>query len=95
MIFGGETHLKGRRFGVPALILEGAGIPFRGIPASESADEVAADTAAARLPLRPETREAFVRALEGLSAEGATIIFDDSLLSSFAVTVQTSLFQIK
>ena len=79
--------LKGRRFGVPAFILEGAGIPFQGIPASESADEVAADTVAARLPLRPETREAFVRALEGLSAQGATIIFDDSLLSSFAVTV--------
>jgi Asp-tRNA(Asn)/Glu-tRNA(Gln) amidotransferase A subunit family amidase len=80
--------LKGKRFGVPAFILEGAGIPFQGIQASESAAEVTADTTAARLPLRPETREAFMKALEGLRAAGATVIFDDSILpDSFAVTV--------
>jgi amidase len=80
--------LKGKRFGVPAFILEGAGIPFQGMPASESAAEVTADTAAARLPLRLETREAFMKALEGLRAAGATVIFDDSILpDSFAVTV--------
>ncbi len=80
--------LKGKRFGVPAFILEGAGIPFQGIPASESAAEVAADTEAARLPLRPETRAAFMKALEGLRAAGATVVFDDSILpNSFAVTV--------
>jgi Asp-tRNA(Asn)/Glu-tRNA(Gln) amidotransferase A subunit family amidase len=80
--------LKGKRFGVPAFILEGAGIPFQGMPASESATEVAADTAAARLPLRRETREAFMNALEGLRAAGATVIFDDAILpDSFAVTV--------
>ena len=80
--------LKGKRFGVPAFILGGAGIPFQGIPASESTTEVAADTAAARLPLRLETREAFMKALEGLRAAGATVIFDDSILpDSFAVTV--------
>src|SRR5271168_1874294 len=33
--------LKGKRFGVPAFILDGAGIPFQGIPASESPAEVA------------------------------------------------------
>jgi amidase len=80
--------LQGKRFGVPAFILGGAGIPFQGIPASESATEVAEDTAAARLPLRLETREAFIKALEGLRAAGATVIFDDSILNdSFAVTV--------
>jgi amidase len=80
--------LEGKRFGVPAFILEGAGIPFQGIPASESAAEVAEDTAASRLPLRPETRAAFMKALEGLRAAGATVIFDDSILpNSFAVTV--------
>jgi amidase len=80
--------LKGKRFGVPAFILEGAGIPFQGIPASESAAEVTADTAAARVPLRRETREAFMKALEGLRAAGATVVFDDSILAeSFAVTV--------
>jgi amidase len=80
--------LEGKRFGVPAFILEGAGIPFQGIPASESAAEIAEDTAASRLPLRPETRAAFMKALEGLRSAGATVVFDDSILpDSFAVTV--------
>ena len=80
--------LRGKRFGVPAFILQGAGIPFQGIPASESAAEVKRDTDAARLPLRPETREAFLKALDGLRAAGATVVFDDSILSDrFAVTV--------
>ncbi len=80
--------LKGKRFGVPAFILEGAGIPFQGIPASEPASEVKEDTAVARLPLRPETREAFMKALGGLRAAGATVVFDDAILpDSFAVTV--------
>jgi amidase len=80
--------LQGKRFGVPAFILEGAGIPFQGIPASESEAEATADAAAARIPLRPETREAFMNALEGLRAAGASVIFDDAILpDSFAVTV--------
>jgi amidase len=83
-----KDALKGKRFGVPAFILQGAGIPFQGIPAAESASEVAADTEDSRLPLRPETREAFMKAIEGLRAAGATVIFDDSILpDSFAVTV--------
>src|SRR5271155_5008540 len=44
--------LKGKRFAVPAFILEGAGIPFQGIPASESAAEIKQDTDAARVELR-------------------------------------------
>jgi amidase len=80
--------LKGKRFGVPAFILDGAGIPFQGISASESASEIAADTNDARVPLRPETREAFLKALDGLRAAGATVIFDDSILpDSFAAIV--------
>jgi len=80
--------LKGKRFGVPAFILAGAGIPFQGIPASETPAEVAADTEASKLPLRPETREAFMKSLDGLRAAGATVVFDDSILpDSFAVTV--------
>jgi Asp-tRNA(Asn)/Glu-tRNA(Gln) amidotransferase A subunit family amidase len=40
------------------------------------------------MPLRPETREAFMKAIEGLRAAGATVVFDDSILpDSFAVTV--------
>jgi amidase len=80
--------LKGKRFGVPTIVLSGAGIPFQGIPASKTPSEVAAETAAAVEPLRPETREAFMKAIEGLRAAGATVVFDDSILpDSFAVTV--------
>ena len=83
-----KDALKGRRFGVPAFILQGAGIPFQGIPATESASEVAADTKDSLLPLRPETREAFMKAIDGLRAAGATVIFDNAILpDSFAVTV--------
>ena len=80
--------LKGKHFGVPVIVLDGAGIPFQGIPASETPAEIKKDTEAARLPLRPETREAFMKALDGLRAAGATVVFDDSILpDSFAVTV--------
>ena len=80
--------LKGKRFGVPAFILEGAGVPFEGIPAEASATAAAADRTAARIPLQPSTREAFMKALEGLRAAGATVVFEDSILpDSFAETV--------
>jgi amidase len=80
--------LKGKRFGVPAFILAGAGIPFQGITASATPAEVAQATADAVIPLRPETREAFMKAIEGLRGAGATVVFDDSILpDSFAVTV--------
>jgi Asp-tRNA(Asn)/Glu-tRNA(Gln) amidotransferase A subunit family amidase len=78
--------LKGKRFGVPVCVLQGLGIPFQGIPASETPAEVKEDTEAAVVPLRPETREAFMKALEGLRAAGATVVFDDSSLAgNFAV----------
>jgi amidase len=80
--------LKGKRFGVPAFILQGAGVPFQGIPAAEPASVVAAYRAASRIPLQPATREAFMKALEGLRAAGATVVFDDSVLpDSFAETL--------
>ncbi len=80
--------LKGKRFGVPVIVLIGAGIPFQGIPSSATPSEVAKETADAVEPLRPETRAAFMKAIEGLRAAGATVVFDDSILpDSFAVTV--------
>jgi len=80
--------LKGKRFGVPAFVLTGAGIPFQGIPSSATPSEVATQTADAVEKLRPETREAFMKAIEGLRAAGATVVFDDSILpDSFAVTI--------
>ncbi|HEY3990765.1 MAG TPA: amidase [Acidobacteriaceae bacterium] len=73
--------LRGKRFGVPAFILQGAGIPFQGIPSTETPAQAAADRNEARVPLRPETRAAFLRAIEALKAAGATVVFDDSILS--------------
>jgi Asp-tRNA(Asn)/Glu-tRNA(Gln) amidotransferase A subunit family amidase len=72
--------LKGKRFGVPALVLKGLGIPFQGIPASETPAQVAADRKSAEIPLQPETRAAFMKAVAALRAAGATIVFDDSIL---------------
>ncbi len=78
--------LKGKRFGVPAFILSGAGIPFQGI-CPESPEKFAEDRKSAVTPLEPETCAAFLKSLEGLRAAGATIIFsDDSLPDSFAET---------
>jgi amidase len=80
--------LKGKRFGVPAFILHGAGIPFQGIPASEPADRVNSIREASILPLRPETRAAFMKAIEALRGAGATVVFDDAILpDSFAESI--------
>src|SRR5580658_1711195 len=77
--------LKGKRFGVPAFILKGIGIPFHGTPAVVSdvaAEKQAADQAVA---LDPRTRAAFLKAIEELRAQGATVVMDESLLpESFA-----------
>jgi amidase len=80
--------LKGKRFGVPAFILHGTGTPFQGITTSESPGEIAEDMRAARIPLEPDTRAAFLKALDGLRAAGATVVFDGGILpDSFAETV--------
>lgn len=80
--------LKGKRFGVPAFILEGAGIPFEGIPADATAAGAAAARKEAKIALLPETRAAFMKAVEALRAAGATVVFDDSILpDTFADTV--------
>jgi amidase len=77
--------LKGKRFGVPAFILAGIGIPFRGTPAvvSDIAAERHADEEA--WPLDPRTRAVFMKAIGELRALGATVVVDDSVLpESFA-----------
>jgi amidase len=79
--------LKGKRFGVPATVMLGLGIPFQGVPAAESPEQVAADRKSAELPLEPETRAAFMKAIDALRAAGATVVFDDSILGEdFAAT---------
>jgi amidase len=77
--------LQGKRFGVPAFILRGDGIPFHGTPAvvpDLAAAKQAADQAVA---LDPRTRAAFLKAVQQLRALGATVVMDDSVLpESFA-----------
>lgn len=81
------ASLKGKRFGVPAFVMTGEGIPFHGIP--YAVPDAAADKlrAAARIPLHAETRERFLAALDALKAAGAEIVMGDSVLpASFART---------
>src|SRR5689334_20825487 len=49
--------LKGKRFGVPAFVLTGEGIPFHGVPASVPDAIVDKLRASDKTPLKPETRE--------------------------------------
>jgi amidase len=79
--------LKGKRFGVPAFILAGDGIPFHGVPVSVPEAEADKLRAAANTPLRPETREMFMKAVAALRAAGAEIVIDAGILpASFAKT---------
>jgi amidase len=77
--------LKGKRFGVPAFVLAGDGIPFHGIPLT--VPEAAAEKLriAANTPLKPETRTMFMKAVDALKAAGAEVVIDDTILpTSFA-----------
>ena len=74
------ASLKGKRFGVPAFIMAGSGIPFHGIPAG--VPERAADSirAAANMALRDDTRALFLKAVASLRAAGAEVVISDSIL---------------
>jgi Asp-tRNA(Asn)/Glu-tRNA(Gln) amidotransferase A subunit family amidase len=79
--------LKGKRFGVPAFVLAGEGVPFHGIPASVKNADAEKIRQAAATPLRRDTREAFLKAVDALRAAGAEVVFDESLLpAAFART---------
>ena len=60
--------LKGKRFGVPSFILNNQGTALSSTGAKRS------------LALRPETQAAFLKAIEGLRAAGATVVEDDTIL---------------
>jgi Asp-tRNA(Asn)/Glu-tRNA(Gln) amidotransferase A subunit family amidase len=62
--------LTGKRFGVPAFILAGSGIPFHGIPASVSETAAEKLRKSADIPLWPETREMFMKAVEASAKQG-------------------------
>lgn len=63
--------LKGKRFGVPAFIISQDG------PSAQAAGSMGTTGGRA---LKPETRVAFMKAIEGLRAAGATVVFDPSIL---------------
>lgn len=72
--------LKGKRFGVPAFVLKGTGIPFHGVPAAVPDDATARYSDEQAIPLDPRTRAAFLKALDELRAAGATVVIDDSIM---------------
>jgi len=77
--------LKGKRFGVPAFVLQGIGIPFHGTPAAVPDLAAAKQAADAAIALDPRTRAAFMQAVEKLRALGATVVVDEAVLpESFA-----------
>ena len=77
--------LKGKRFGVPAFILDGANTPFQGACPSATAEEIAQAKKEAELPLKPETRAMFLKAVEEIRAAGATVLIQPDILpDSFA-----------
>jgi Asp-tRNA(Asn)/Glu-tRNA(Gln) amidotransferase A subunit family amidase len=72
---------------VPAFVLAGDGVPFHGLP--PTVPEAAAEKLrkAADVPLKPETREMFTKAVGALRAAGAEVVIDERLLpASFAKT---------
>lgn len=82
------SALKGKRFGVPAFVLAGEGVPFRGIPFDLSATAAERIRKGSDTPLEPQTRDAFMKAVDLLRAQGAEVVFDDSILTAaFARTV--------
>ena len=77
--------LKGKRFGVPAFILAGDGIPFHGIPFAVPDAAAEKFRVGANMPLRAETRAMFMKAVDALRAAGAEVVLGDSILpTSFA-----------
>ena len=77
--------LQGRRFGVPAFVLDGDSPPFQGVCPTATPEQVAAAKKNAFLPPRPETRAMFMKAVDELRAAGATVLIDPEILpDSFA-----------
>ncbi|MGA8043565.1 MAG: amidase [Terracidiphilus sp.] len=78
--------LRGKRFAVPAFILSGEATPFQGVCASASPAQFEQARKDAFLPLQPETRAAFMKAVQELRDAGATVLIQPDILpASFAV----------
>ena len=72
--------LKGKRFGVPAFVLAGSGVPFHGIPAGVPEAKADSIRATADMTLRPDTRAMFMKAVEALRAAGADVVMTNDIL---------------
>jgi amidase len=72
--------LKGKRFGVPAFILDGDAPVFQGVCPNATSAQFAKAKKDAKNPLKPETRRAFLKAVEELRAAGATVVIDPQIL---------------
>jgi Asp-tRNA(Asn)/Glu-tRNA(Gln) amidotransferase A subunit family amidase len=77
--------LKGKRFAVPAFILDGDSSVFQGVCAGATPAQFDKAKEDAKIPLQPETRAAFLKAVAELQAAGATVMIDPQILPvSFA-----------
>jgi len=77
--------LKGKRFAVPAFILDGDPPVFQGVCPNATAAQFAKAKEESSTPLNPETRAAFLKAVEELSSAGATVLIDPQIMpDSFA-----------
>jgi len=73
--------LEAKRFGVPAFVLAGDGVPFHGIPFGVTGAAFEKIRTAANTPLRPETREMLMKSIAALRAAGAEVVEDAGILS--------------
>ena len=77
--------LKGKRFGVPAFILDGDSPAFQGICPGATPQQIAQAKKDAFTPLKPETHAMFLKAVDELRAAGATVLIEPDILpDSFA-----------
>lgn len=78
--------LKGKRFAVPAFILDGETPAFQGVCPNATPEQFAKAVKESTTPLKPETRTAFLHAVDELRAAGATVLIDPQVLpDSFAI----------
>ena len=78
--------LKGKRFAVPAFILDGVTPPFHGVCPDATPERFGKAVEEAKTPLDPATRVAFLRAVEEIRAAGATVLIEPQILpDSFAL----------
>jgi amidase len=80
-----QGALQGKRFAVPAFILDGDSPAFQGVCPNATPERVAQSRKDSFLPPKPETRAMFMKAVEELRAAGATVLIDPAILpDSFA-----------